>query len=152
MSGPAVRIAACAHPVAAGRIANRLAALALACVVAGCSATYVRQTGLDNAPLRAQERLSLAGLKQYEDGDLVAARASLQKALAEGLAYDADKVTAHKYLAFIDCASARERECRDQFAAALALDPRLELTRAEAGHPVWGPAFRSVKATVVPGG
>lgn len=128
----------------------QLAALAAALLVSACSATYVRQSGIQNAPLRPPERALLAGLKQYEDGDLRQAQASLQKALAEGLAYDADRVTAHKYLAFIECAGGRERECREQFAAALALDPRLELTRAEAGHPVWGPAFKSVKATVVP--
>lgn len=127
------------------------AALGAALLLAGCSATYVRQSGLEGAPLRDQERLLLAGLRQYEDGDLKASRGSLQQALAGGLAYDADRVTAHKYLAFIDCASQRERECREQFAAALALDPRLELTRAEAGHPVWGPVFRSVKETVAPG-
>jgi|APFre7841882724_1041349.scaffolds.fasta_scaffold03301_4 Tfp pilus assembly protein PilF len=128
-----------------------LAALACAALIAaGCSATYVRQSGMQNAPVRPPERMLLAGLKQYEDGDLKAAQASLHRALAEGLAFEADRVTAHKYLAFIECASGRERECRDQFAAALALDPRLELSRAEAGHPVWGPAFRSTKATIVP--
>lgn len=128
-----------------------ITALAVALSLAGCSATYVREAGVQNAPLRPQERLLLTGLRQYEDGDLKAANTSVQQALAGGLAYDADRVTAHKYLAFIECASGRERECRDQFAAALALDPRLELTRAEAGHPVWGPAFRSVKATIAPG-
>lgn len=128
-----------------------VAALAgAALIAAGCSATYVRQSGTENAPLRPPERVLLAGLKQYEDGELKAAQASLQKALADGLAYEADRVIAHKYLAFIECASGRERECRDQFAAALALDPKLELSRAEAGHPVWGPAFRSVKASVAP--
>jgi Tfp pilus assembly protein PilF len=127
-----------------------VAALAAALAVTACSATYVRQSGMANAPLRPPERELLAALKQYEEGELKLAQASLQKALADGLAYDADRVTAHKYLAFIDCATGRERECREQFAAALALDPKLELTRAEAGHPVWGPAFRSVKATVVP--
>jgi Tfp pilus assembly protein PilF len=121
-----------------------------ALIAAGCSAAYVRQSGMENAPLRPPERVLLAGLKQYEEGELKAAQASLQQALGDGLAYEADRVTAHKYLAFIDCASGRERECRDQFAAALALDPKLELSRAEAGHPVWGPAFRSVKATVAP--
>lgn len=130
-------------------VASTAAVLVL--LVAGCSATYVRQSGMQNAPLRAPEKLLIEGLKQYEEGDLKSAQSSLQKALAGGLSYDADRVTAHKYLAFIDCGSNRERECREQFAAALALDPRLELTRAEAGHPVWGPAFVSVKAAVAPG-
>jgi Tfp pilus assembly protein PilF len=126
------------------------AVLAAAWLASACSATYVRESGATNAPLRAPERELLAGLKLYEDGDLRQSQATLQKALAAGLSYDTDRVTAHKYLAFIACAGGRERDCREQFAAALALDPRLELTRAEAGHPVWGPTFRSVKATVAP--
>lgn len=126
-------------------------AAVLALLLAGCSATYVRQSGMGTAGLGAAEKLLLEGLKQYEDGDLRSAEASLQKALAGGLAHTDDRVTAHKYLAFIDCATERERECREQFAAALALDPRLQLTRAEAGHPVWGPAFASVKASIAPG-
>ena len=36
-------------------------------------------------------------------------------------------------------------QCRDEFRRALAVDPALELAPAEAGHPVWGPIFRSVK-------
>lgn len=136
-------------PLLRHAVVATVAALALS--MAGCSATYVRQSGMQNAPLRPPEKLLIEGLKQYEEGDLKSSQASLQKALAGGLSYEADRVTAHKYLAFIDCASNRERECREQFAAALALDPRLELTRAEAGHPVWGPAFKSVKAAVAPG-
>jgi Tfp pilus assembly protein PilF len=132
------------------RLLQVAAALAASFLLAACSATYVRQSGMQNAPLRPPERELLAGLKQYEEGDLKQAQGSLQKALAAGLSYESDRVTAHKYLAFIECASGRERECREQFAAALALDPQLELSRAEAGHPVWGPAFRSVKAAVAP--
>jgi hypothetical protein len=36
--------------------------------------------------------------------------------------------------------------CRDEFRAALDIDPSMQLEPAEAGHPVWGPVFRSVKA------
>ena len=35
---------------------------------------------------------------------------------------------------------------RDQFQKALDADPKFELEPAEAGHPIWGPALRSVKA------
>jgi hypothetical protein len=56
-----------------------------------------------------------------------------------------DKVAAHKYLAFIHCAQAREASCRNEFRKALALDPDLELTPAESGHPMWGPVFKSLK-------
>jgi hypothetical protein len=36
--------------------------------------------------------------------------------------------------------------CYESFRRALALNPKFELTAAEAGHPVWGPVFRSAKA------
>jgi len=85
------------------------------------------------------------GLKQYENGDYVDSLKSLQSALEQGLR-DAERVDAHKHLAFIHCASARERQCRDEFRRGLAIDSGLELTPAEAGHPVWGPVFRSLKA------
>jgi hypothetical protein len=55
-------------------------------------------------------------------------------------------VKAHKYLAFIHCVSDRAAACRDEFRKALAIDSKLNLTAAEAGHPTWGPVFRSVKA------
>ena len=86
-----------------------------------------------------------AGLKQFEDGAYADASKNLHSAIEQGLA-DRDRANAHKHLAFIDCAAGRERQCRDQFRIALAIDPGLELAPAEAGHPVWGPIFKSLKA------
>ena len=85
------------------------------------------------------------GLKQYDDGEYQPAARSLQSALDQGLG-DKDKVTAHKHLAFIHCSNGRNGPCREEFRKALALNPKLELTPAEAGHPGWGPVFRSLKA------
>jgi Tfp pilus assembly protein PilF len=84
------------------------------------------------------------GLKQYENGDYDASAKSLQGAINRGLPAK-ERATAHKHLAFIHCASSRQRACRDEFRKALAIDPALELAPAEAGHPVWGPVFRSLK-------
>jgi Tfp pilus assembly protein PilF len=86
-----------------------------------------------------------AGLKQYEEGEYVESAKNLQGALELGVP-DKQRATAHKHLAFIYCASSRERQCRDEFRKALAVDPALDLAPAEAGHPVWGPIFRSLKA------
>lgn len=86
-----------------------------------------------------------AGLKQYENGDYVDSLKSLQSALEQGLK-DGERVEAHKHLAFIHCASARERQCREEFRRGLAIDSGMDLTAAEAGHPLWGPIFRSLKA------
>jgi len=86
-----------------------------------------------------------AGLKQYEDGDYAESAKNLQGAIELGLP-DKQRANAHKHLAFIHCSSKRERQCRDEFRRALAVDPALDLAPAEAGHPVWGPIFRSVRA------
>jgi hypothetical protein len=84
------------------------------------------------------------GLKQFDDGDYDASAKSLQTALDRGLA-PKDQVSAYKHLAFIHCANNRIGACRDEFRKALTMDPALELSPAEAGHPVWGPIFRSLK-------
>jgi len=86
-----------------------------------------------------------AALKQYENGNYEESAQNLQDAIELGVP-DQQRVTAHKHLAFIHCSSSRERECRDEFRKALAVDPAFDLAPAEAGHPVWGPIFRSLKA------
>lgn len=86
-----------------------------------------------------------AGLKQYDEGLYDESAKNLQGAIDLGLPVK-ERTSAHKHLAFIHCSTNRERQCRDEFRKALALDPKLELTPAEAGHPVWGPIFRSLKA------
>jgi Tfp pilus assembly protein PilF len=85
------------------------------------------------------------GLKQYEAGEYAESAKNLQGAISLGLP-DRERADAHKHLAFIHCSTNRERQCRDEFRKALAVDPALELAPAEAGHPVWGPIFRSLKA------
>ena len=96
------------------------------------------------ASLRGASPFKIA-LQQYEAGDYDESAKSFEGALRQGLG-DKDRASAHKHLAFIHCAAQRERECRDEFRKALAADPTLELEPAEAGHPVWGPVFRAVKA------
>jgi Tfp pilus assembly protein PilF len=97
------------------------------------------------APLAANSTLLLAGLRQYENGDYGASARTLQDALDQGLS-GPDRARAHKHLAFMHCADHRTAPCREEFRKALAADPALELSPAEAGHPVWGPLFRAVKA------
>jgi len=86
------------------------------------------------------------GIKNYEDGDYKIATKELQTALSLGLTGQGDQAKAHKYLAFINCVSNRPNGCRDEFRKAFQSDPNFDLTPAEAGHPMWGPVFRSVKA------
>lgn len=120
----------------------------LAALLAGCATEEGRriQQKLQEffSPSRGNAALA-AGVRQYDDGQYPEAARSLATALDRGLS-DKDQVTAHKYLAFIHCSLNRERQCREEFRKALAVDPSLELAPAEAGHPVWGPIFRSLKA------
>jgi Tfp pilus assembly protein PilF len=112
--------------------------------VAACSSEPMRELRDLFQPAKGQAAFS-TGLKQYENGDYAESAQNLQSALDKGLG-DLDKVVAHKHLAFIHCVSSRERQCRDEFRKALAVDPSMDLAPAEAGHPIWGPIFRAVKA------
>lgn len=120
--------------------------LTLAAVVSGCSSGPVRDIGLDKlAPRKAEQALS-AGLKSYEDGQYQQAMKHIQTALNSDLTFKSDRITAYKYLAFIHCVSDRKKQCRAAFNDALEINPDMELTPAEAGHPLWGPVFRDAQA------
>jgi len=118
--------------------------LVLVLALAGCGSEPVRKVQEFFQPTKAQQTLSV-GLKQYEEGQYTESLKSLQSAIHLGLG-ERDRINAHKHLAFIHCASSRERPCRDEFRKALSVDPAMDLEPEEAGHPVWGPIFRSVKA------
>jgi len=85
------------------------------------------------------------GVLSYEEGNYQASITALQGVLETGLSGKPEQVKAYKYLAFIQCVSGREMMCRDYFKKALEIDPGFKLDPAEEGHPIWGPAFRSVK-------
>lgn len=89
------------------------------------------------------------GVLSYEEGNYPAAAMALQGVLDTGVSSKAEKVKAYKYLAFIQCVSGREAMCRDYFKKALEADSYFNLDTAEAGHPIWGPVFRSVKSKVI---
>ncbi len=129
--------------------AARIFALAaLALLAAGCESPQVRKVTDEVEALiqgnRGEPELH-AGVREYEDGNYREAQSRLQAALDAGLKNKADQVKAHKYLAFTYCVTGREAKCRDEFRKALEIDPAFDLTVAEAGHPTWGPVFRSVK-------
>lgn len=114
-------------------------AAALLAMLAGCAA-------FEKVVQAAKAQMTLVeGLRQYDAGDHEAATKSLSAALELGLG-EGDQATAHKHLAFIQCAASRERQCRDEFRKALAAVPALRLEPEEAGHPVWGPIFLSLSS------
>lgn len=94
---------------------------------------------------KAGQQALATGIDAYNEGRYADASKSLQSALDQGLATN-DQVKARKYLAFTYCVNGKERLCREEFRKALEINPNLELEPAEAGHPIWGPVFRSVKA------
>lgn len=129
----------------------RLAVAVLVAGLAGCATEPgrqfqegLREVGEFFQPSKARQTLN-AGLKQYEEGEYVESLKNLQSAIQQGLG-ERDRVNAHKHVAFIYCASNRERQCRDEFKKALTIDPAMNLDPEEADHPVWGRVFRSVKA------
>jgi hypothetical protein len=96
-------------------------------------------------PATAEHELG-RGIHSYEDGEYKRASRELQAALDLGLEAKRDRAKAHKYLAFIVCATGREKSCRDQFRMALEADPAFELEPAEVGNPIWRAALRAAKA------
>lgn len=92
----------------------------------------------------AEERLA-SGITQFEEGNYAQAQRLLQSSLADGLAKRSDQARAYKYLAFTYCVTDRTAQCRQEFSNAITADPGFSLTAAEAGHPQWGPVYRSVR-------
>jgi Tfp pilus assembly protein PilF len=127
----------------------RLALVAVfAAMLAGCESATIKSIQQDFRTLFGMhqgEQDLAGGIKQYEDANYAEAARLLQSSLDRGLGMN-DQVQAHKYLAFIHCVSGREQRCRDEFRAALKINPSFELAANEAGHPIWGPVFRSTKA------
>jgi len=132
----------------------RAAALLALAVAAGCAP--VGQKPAEDAPrvpsisesqLRDRARQNLAdGVELYNAGKYPEAQRNLQAALDHGVLSRPEQGNARKHLAFIHCASGRESQCRDEFRKALEIDPNFDLTMAEAGHPIWGPVYRDVRA------
>jgi len=124
--------------------ARTLLAWSAAFVLAACA--LEPQPGLTDVMQRPAERALLAGLRAYEDGQYADAERELQRALAAGLASAKDRAAAHKHLAFVFCTSKRVSACEAAFRAAIAADREFALSRAEAGHPQWGPVYRRIAA------
>jgi hypothetical protein len=121
-----------------------VAALALLSACGTPTAPPHSSTGLVDLMERPGERALLDGMRLYDDGQYPASEAALQRALAANLRSPRDRAVALKLLAFIACTSRREALCEASFRAARLADPAFALSRAEAGHPLWGPVYRRV--------
>jgi len=121
-------------------------ALVMAALMAGCAAppppAAPAPGGLADLMERPAERALFEGIRAYDDGQYAQAETALRRALDSGLRSGRDQASAHKLLAFITCTSERLAACEAEFRAARAADPAFALSRAEAGHPLWGPVYR----------
>jgi tetratricopeptide (TPR) repeat protein len=157
------RIAARIAVRMATRTTLRALAVAALVMVSGCALLQKPGTGTPAAPAPAkptaedvfkQQRVERAkthlaeGLARYEAGNYVEAINSLLLAVDGGVLPVTDQLVARKHMAFMHAVNNRESNCRDEFEKAFLLDPKFELTAAEAGHPVWGPIYRATKADV----
>ena len=93
----------------------------------------------------AEQELKL-GITAYENGQHKKSQQHLKNALSLGLTGKSDKVAANKYLAFMACANQQLEVCKGYFRKALATDGKFELSKSEAGHPMWGKVFKEVKS------
>jgi hypothetical protein len=110
----------------------------------GACAQLTPSGGLMDVAERPAEKALLAGLRAYDDGQYAQSEQQLELALKTGLRSPKDKAAANKHLAFIYCASQRVPACEASFRAAREADPSFALSKAEAGHPMWGPVYKRV--------
>ncbi|MBL0122516.1 MAG: TssQ family T6SS-associated lipoprotein [Betaproteobacteria bacterium] len=95
------------------------------------------------------EKLFTEAMKSYDDADYPKAVRLFQESLKVTHA-PAEQILIHKFTAFSYCLTNRQTLCRAEFEKILQLNPAFELDAAEAGHPSWGPPFRTVKAKQKP--
>jgi hypothetical protein len=85
------------------------------------------------------------GVAAFQKGEYRRAETKLAESQKLGLKYVDEIVRAHKTQAFLYCVTKRAALCEKSFQSAFEVDSSFDLTRAERGHPVWGPVFAKVK-------
>ena len=125
------------------RLMRAFAAAAVATLLAACDTLPQQQTpvGLTDLSERPAERALMGAMRAYDDADYPAVERQANEAMKLGLRSNRDVATAHKLRAFVYCTSNRLAACEAEFRAARAADPAFTLSKAEAGHPVWGPVY-----------
>ncbi len=127
------------------KLLHAAATLVLTAALAGCALPPSAAPGLMDVAERPAEKALLAGMRAYDDAQYKQSELLLKDALQAGLASPRDRAVAHKHLAFIYCTSDRMPACEAEFRAARVDDPAFALSKAEAGHPQWGPVWQRVR-------
>ncbi|RQS23400.1 TssQ family T6SS-associated lipoprotein [Burkholderia sp. Bp8998] len=98
--------------------------------------------GCGTSPTQSAARAAVDSARAaYGAGDYGRTIALLSRAKEIDGADTDTQVAAHKLLAFSYCVTNRIAQCRAEFSKILDLNPRFDLSPAEKGHPIWGPAF-----------
>jgi hypothetical protein len=85
------------------------------------------------------------GVAAFQKGEYRRAEAKLAESQKLGLNYSDEQQRAYKTQAFLYCVTKRTALCEKSFQSAFDINSAFELTRAERGHPVWGPVFAKVQ-------
>ena len=96
-----------------------------------------RASPADDSAAQTSQAIYAEGLRLYRAGqydDAIARFAAVRSPPSL-------RVQALKHTAFGYCVTNRLPLCQRAFQDALALSPAFRLTKAEQGHPVWGPVF-----------
>ncbi|HYP32651.1 MAG TPA: TssQ family T6SS-associated lipoprotein [Burkholderiaceae bacterium] len=124
------------------RSIQAFAVLAAVAALAACETPQAQSpVGLTDLAERPAERALMGAMRAYDDADYPAVERQANEAMKLGLRSPRDVATAHKLRAFVYCTSNRLAACEAEFRAARTADPAFALSRAEAGHPVWGPVY-----------
>lgn len=120
--------------------ARLVGAACLGLVVAACTTASPAQHAADETLQAAQDA--------FASGDYARTIKLLRNSDTVDAADRHTQVDAHKLMAFSYCVTGRVALCRVEFEKALRLDPKFELSNAEKGHPIWGPAFEAARQRV----
>jgi Tfp pilus assembly protein PilF len=125
------------------RLTQAFGAALVASLLAACDTVPQQQppVGLTDLAERPAERALMGALRAYDDADYPTVERQANEAMKLGLRSTRDVATAHKLRAFVYCTSNRLAACEAEFRAARVADPAFVLSKAEAGHPVWGPVY-----------
>jgi hypothetical protein len=92
------------------------------------------------------EQLLAEGSELYEKGDYKAAIRKLVTVRDSAEVTPLTKQSSLRLLAFSYCVTSQRALCKNQFSTLLAIAPEFQLSRGEAGHPLWGPVFKEAKS------
>jgi hypothetical protein len=92
------------------------------------------------------EQLLAEGNELYEKGDYKAAIRKLVTVRDSAEVMPLTKQSSLRLLAFSYCVTSQRALCKNQFSTLLAIAPEFQLSRGEAGHPLWGPVFKEAKS------